>query len=114
MSYNLGSITLPRPVGLTRETIEKSAKIITLDNTTKKDITGRKERYILEFKMLTQTEINTILSEYDLQTTRNFSVSETNLTITSTPVHIEIERRAYNTPGNEYREDITITLEEIY
>jgi len=39
-------------------------------------------------------------------------VAEANLTITSTPVHIDIMRRAYNTPGNEYREDIVLILTE--
>ena len=113
MSYILGAVTLPNPVSFERETVEKSQKIITLNNTTKKDISGRKERFIISFKMLTQTEVNTILAEYDLQTTRNFQVTETNLTIAATPVHIEIDRRAYNTPGNEYREDITLFLEEV-
>lgn len=113
MSYILGSITLPNPVSFERETVEKSAKVVTLNNTTKKDITGRKERYILEFRMLTQAEVSSILSEFNLQATRNFSVSETNLTISATPVHVEIDRREYRTPGNEYREDITLTLEEV-
>lgn len=63
--------------------------------------------------MLTQTEVTSILSEYNLLTTRNFTVNETNLAITVTPVHIEIERRQYNTPGNEYREDIILILEEV-
>ena len=114
MSYTLGNITLPRPVSFERETVEKSARIITLNNTTKKDITGRKERFILEFRMLTQSEVTDIMSEYDLQTTRTFTVSETNLTIAATTVHIELGgSRAYNTPGNEYREDLTLILEEV-
>lgn len=112
MSYLLGSITLPRPAGFQKEVIETAQKIMTLAGATKKDYTNRKYRYVLEFKYLTQAEVSQILSEYDLQVTRNFSSTETNNTIASTPVHIEIERREYNTPGNEYREDITLYLEE--
>lgn len=113
MAWLLGSITLPNPSAFARDVIERSQKIITLNNTTKKDITGRKEVYTLGFQMLTQSEVNSILSEYDLQTTRNFQVTETNLTIASTPVHIEIQRRGYNTPGDQYREDVTLVLEEV-
>lgn len=113
MAYILGSVTLPRPSSFTREIVENSQKIITLNNTTKKDITGRKERYVLEFKYLNQAQVAAILAEYDLQTTRNFQVTETNLTIAATPVHIEIEQREYLTPGNEYREDLVIYLEEV-
>lgn len=112
MAWLLGSITLPNPSGFNRAFIEKSQKIVTLNNTTKKDITGRKEVYTLAFKMLTQTEVNNILSEYNLQTTRTFQVTEANLTIPATTVHIEMNQRGYNTPGGEYREDIVLVLEE--
>lgn len=113
MSYTLGSITLPRPNAFRREVVEKSSKIVTLDNTTKKDITGRKERFVLTYTMLTQAEIASLLSEFDLLTVRNFTVSETNLTISATSVHIEYDVREYNTGGNEYREDLTLILEEV-
>lgn len=113
MSYYLGNITLPRPKNFKKEIVEKSAKIVTLNNTTKKDIAGRKYRYILEFRFLTQDQINSILTEYDLMTTRDFRVDETNNTVASTPVHIEMAVREYNTPGTEYREDIVLILEEV-
>lgn len=113
MSYILGSVTLPNPHSFYRETVEKSAMVVTLNNTTKKDITGRKFRYILGYRFLTQAEVASILSEFDLETTRTFQVTETNLTIAPTTVHIMISRREYNTPGNEYREDLTIVLEEV-
>lgn len=113
MSYYLGNITLPRPKAFKKEVVEKSAKIVTLNNTTKKDITGRKYRYILEFRNLTQTQKNLILTEYDLLTTRDFSADEDNNTIASTPVHVEIDSFEYNIPGIEYREDFTLILEEV-
>jgi len=40
-------------------------------------------------------------------------VAETNLTIASTQVFITISERKYNFKGNEYREDITLILEEV-
>ena len=112
MSYILGAQTLPRPSAFFREYIESAAMILTLNNRSKKDLVGRKERFVLEFKMLTQLEVATILSEFDLNVTRNFSITETNLTLAATKVHIEITRREYNTKGNEYREDLVLTLTE--
>lgn len=113
MSYTLGSITLPNPKGFQRRLIETGASINTLNGRTKKDITNRKEQFILNYEMLSQANVTAILGEYDLQTVRNFSVNETNLTINSTPVHIEISERQYNTKGNEYREDLTLVLTEV-
>lgn len=113
MSYVLGSTTLPRPNSFERRYIEKSATVVTLNNTTKKDITGRKEQFILGFRMLTQAQVNSILSEYELNVQRNFSVAETNLTISATPVHIECDRRQYATAGPDYREDLTLILTEV-
>lgn len=109
----LGDLTLPRPKAFARETIEKAVYHETLNGTLKKDIQNRKERYTVEFRYLTQTEVGQILAEYNLETSRNFQVTETNLTIAATPVHIEIQRREYNTPGNEYREDMTLILTEV-
>lgn len=113
MSYTLGDTTLPTPVNFSRKYIETGSKVTTLDGTTSQDIMNRKEEYVLEFKNLTQAEVGNILSEYNLQTTRNFAVSETNLTISSTPVHIDITGREYNAKGNEYREDLVMVLTEV-
>lgn len=113
MSFILGSVSLPRPKAFRREYVEQGATVRTLDNTTKKDYSGRKEKFTLEFKMLTQTQIGQIVTEFELNIPRNFSVSETNLTISATPVLIEIISREYNTPGIEYREDLVLELTEV-
>ena len=113
MAFTLGSITLPRPTAFSRNQVETSSTNRTLDGTDKKDISSRKEQFKLEFDLLTQAEVNNILSEYNLQATRNFAVSESNLTISNTPVHIEIPKRDYRTLGNEYRENLTLLLTEV-
>ncbi len=115
MSYLLGDITLPtpKPGNFQRRQMETGASFITLAGATKKDITNRKERFVLTYTLLTQAEVALILGEYDLQTTRDFSVTETNLTIVATAVHIDVLDRLYNTGGNEYREDLTLILTEV-
>ena len=112
MSYTLGDITLPNPKAFTRRQVETGASHLTLDGQSKKDILNRKEQFILNFEFLSQSQISQILGEFDLQTTRNFAVDETNLTITSTPVHISIQNREYS-QGAEYRENIQLILTEV-
>ena len=112
MAYHLGNTTLPTPVSFTREFIETSASNNLLDGTTKKDITNRKERFILKFSSLTQAEVSAILAEYELLSTKNFWVDETNLTINSTPVHIDIGGREY-LKGSDYRENLEMVLTEV-
>lgn len=113
MSYTLDELTLPRPYAFQRDQIETGASIQMLDGSTKKDIINRKERYILELRKLTQTEVSNIIEKYNLQTTLDFSVDETNLNIGSTKVHMDIANRQYNTKGDEYREDLTLILTEV-
>jgi len=112
MSYHLGDLTLPDPKAFNREQIETSAYITTINGTTKKDITNRKERYTIELANLTQTQVGQILGEWAYRTTRSFYVDEANLTIPATMVHIDIMSRNYNTKGGEYREDMTLLLIE--
>lgn len=113
MSYTLGDITLKRPIRMFKQPIETSAKHITLDGTIKKDISGRQWRYVLFFQYLTQAQVAQIISEYDLKVARNFTVSDGSLSIGPTSVHIELGDREYSTPGSEYRENLTLNLEEV-
>ena len=115
MSYTLGSITLPnpKPGDFRRIQMEVGGSVLTLNGRTKKDITARKEQYVIYYEKLTPAEVALILSEYDLRETRNFAVSESNLTISSTPVHIDVTGREYNTAGEGYREDLQLILTEV-
>ena len=112
MGYTLGDITLKRPASFRREEVEIGGNQLTLTGRTTKDIRKRKERFTLSFQNLTQTQVSEILGEYNLEETRDFEVSETNLTIASTPVHISITARSY-VAGADYRENMTLTLIEV-
>lgn len=113
MSFILGSLTLPNPLDFTRDIIETQKMNLLLNATTTRRFVNRKERYILKFHHLTRSLVNSILAEYELNAVRNFSVSETNMTIASTPVHIDIENREYVTKGPEFREKLTLILTEV-
>ncbi len=112
MSYILGATTLPNPKEFFREPIEVSVENVSLEGRTTKDIFKRKERFILRFQHLTPAQVASILSEYDVETTKDFEVTETNLTIAATPVHIRITPRDYM-KGSEYRSDFNLILTEV-
>lgn len=112
MSYILGNITLKNPTGFRRNPIETSVVNTSATGRTTKDIQNRKEQFILAYDDLTQSQVNEILSEYNLEEVRDFSVSETNLTITATAVHIDISPRSYHR-GADYREGLILTLTEV-
>jgi hypothetical protein len=113
MAYILGAITLPNPKSFKREFIETAAENLLIEGKTTKRVENRKERFILTFLNLTQAEVGSILSEYELEAVRTFQVNETNLTIGPTDVLVDIEEREYPLSGEEYRENLTLVLTEV-
>ena len=111
MAYLLDSVTLANPVEFSREFIEESGENTSLTGRTTKDIRNRKERFVLVYRNLTSTEVADILDIFNDETTKTFEVTETNLTIAATTVHIQLSKRDY-IKGGEYRADITIVLTE--
>lgn len=113
MAYILGNITLPYPKKVTREFIETGAENLLIEGKNTKRVENRKERFVLEFQHLTASQVNAILSEFQIGDVRNFEVTETNLDISSTPVLIDISEREYPASGNLYRENLNLILTEV-
>lgn len=113
MSWILGDITLPSPQGYQREPVLIVADVQMIDGSTKRDIVRRKYRHVLTFTQLTQTEVNSILSEYNKNIPISFSVSETNYTISAVNVLVSLGTREYNTAGGDFREDLKVVLVEV-
>ena len=111
MAYILNGTTLKSPTTFDRETIESSVKHNLLTGRTVKDIRNRKDRFILTFQYLSAAERNAIINIWQLETCVTFEVTETNLTIASTDVHVEIPERGY-LKGGDYREFFTLILTE--
>lgn len=112
MSMVLGVLTLPNPTKFQREFVETSSVNNSLTGRTTKDIRNRKEKFTLTWESLTPTEVSDILTIFNLETTQNFSVSETNLTISATPCHIDLSQRDY-IKGGEFRTDLVAVLTEV-
>ena len=113
MSFQLGNITLPYPKKFTRQFIETATENLLMEGKTTKRVENRKERFTLEFQHLTPTEVNSILSEYELDMVRDFTVTETNLAISATGVLIDVRGREYPASGELYRENLTLVLTEV-
>ena len=113
MSYILGSLTLLNPKRFTREFIEKSASNLLIEGTTTKRVENRKERFTLEYQHLTPSQVNSILSEFNLETVRTFTVDEDNLVIGPTDVLVDVSTRNYPASGDLYREDLILVLTEV-
>lgn len=112
-TWTLGSITLPDPNGFERRVVERSTYHEMVNGTSKKDISARKEMFILQFQRIEQATIASILGQFNLFQTLAFSATDGDLTISETEVHVDISGRNYSTPGSEFREDVTIILTEV-
>ena len=113
MSFQLGNITLLNPKRFSREFIETGTSNFLIENITTRKMENRKERFILEYQHLTPAEVNSILSEFELNSVRNFTANDTNLSISATPVLIDITNRSYPKSGDLYRENLTLVLTEV-
>ncbi len=113
MAYILGALTLLQPKSFRREFIETSAgNLLMLGKSTKRQ-ENRKERFILTYQNLTPAEVSSILAEYNLNETRSFESTETDLPIAATQVLIDVKGRTYPPTGIAYREDLTLILTEV-
>lgn len=113
MSWTLGSTTLPDPRGFSRRPIEKSTYHEMINGTSKKDISSRKEQFVLVFTRISQDTVASILAEYQLMQSLAFSADDGSLSISETQVHVDIGTRQYNTKGSEFREDFELILTEV-
>lgn len=113
MSFVLGSVTLPNPVGFRREYVETAQENMTLQGKNTKRWVNRKERFILTWELLTQAEVSSILSEYELDMVRSFQVTEVGLTVAPTDVLVDTTARQYLKTGTHYLEKLTIVLVEV-
>jgi hypothetical protein len=111
--YQLGNVILPNPKKFTRNIIESAIEHLLLLGKTTKRTTNRKEQFVLEYQYLTPTQMNSILSQYELDQVLTFTVNETNLSIPATDVLMDISGLEYPQTAGLYRENMIITLTEV-
>lgn len=111
MAFILGATTLKDPVKFTPKIIEISNTNVSLTGRTTKDVRLRKNQWTLEFQNLTPAQFTALETEFNALTTKDFQVTEANLTIAATPVHIDIPGYEY-LKGGDYRTSLTVILTE--
>lgn len=111
--FQLGSIILLNPKSFRRQFLEVKRVNETVAGALRQKVTNRKEKFVLKYLNLNQAEVQSILSEYNQDEVRTFTVDEDNLSISATDVFVDIQRRSYVSVGNEVREDLELILTEV-
>lgn len=113
MPYTLGAITLPKPKSFVRDIIEKGVENLLMFGRTTKRTENRKERFTLQYIYLTPAQIDSIVSQYNLDTPLMFTVDEDNLSIPATEVLMDITGLNFPPSGEAWLENIKIVLTEV-
>ena len=117
MSFILASTTIRRPKSMNVSNDTQSAQNRTLGGSITRDYFGSNKRvWTLEYENTTKTDFDTIntiyLSYLSTGTAQTWSVTETNYTISSTNVHVDLISRNFSVGGEDYISDFTLTLTE--
>ena len=96
-----------------RNNVETASESVTIAGETKRRVNSRSEQFELTFLNLTELQASNILSEFEINESRLFTVDETYLSIIATKVHIDITNREYVKSGDTYKQNITMVLTEV-
>lgn len=110
MSLILNGTTLKQPSSVTRNDIEIAKDHVTLDGISKRDIVRQKQSYTMVFSLLTTSEISDIMTIFNLKQAVTMVFSELSI---NTTVWVRIQQRIFEARGTDYRETITLLLEEV-
>ena len=117
MAYILSSTTIRNPKSLTESNSTQVAQNRTLSGAITRDYFGSNKRvWTLEFENAKKTDydtINTIYTAYlSAGTGVSWEVTETNYTVASVTVHMDLVQRSFKVRGSDYISDFTLTLIE--
>lgn len=112
--YTLGSINLPNPKKFERRILEVAVEHLLMFGRSTKKLEHRKEQFILNYQYLSQEQVNVILSQYELDTVLDFTVTDEEVDIATTGVLMEVQGREYPASGVDYRENLTLVLTEVF
>lgn len=117
MSYVLDSTDIRAPHDFEEHNKTLYAQNRTLDGAVNRDYFGDNKRvWILEYentKKADYDEIKTIYDSYlSTGTAKTWAVTETNYTVSSTTVHIDLQERGFSVRGTSYISDFTLVLTE--
>lgn len=117
MAYLLDGVTIRRPNDFEERNSTQMAQHRTLDGSIRRDYFGSNKRvWRLGYANTNPTDFATIKTIYTayLSTgaTKTWEVTETNYTVSSTNVHVEILERGFSVKGTDYLSDFDLILTE--
>lgn len=117
MSYVLSGSTLKRPSSFAETNSTQVAQNRTLGGSVTRDYFGSNKRvWVLEYNNTNPTDYTTMRNIYNTYlstgTAVSWAVTETNYTVSSTTVHVDLLERGFKVKGDSYITDFTLTLVE--
>lgn len=111
--YVLGDFILPRPKTFDRRFIDIGQEFLSINGRLTRDYTNRKEEYILRFEVLSQSELDDILSMLEGNAAVNLTLNDGDLQINQVPVFAFISSIEYSVPGSNYIASLVLRLVEV-
>lgn len=117
MAYLLDAQTIRNPHSIDESNSTQYAQQRTLDGSIGRDYFGDNKRtWTLAYRNVKKTDYDTIKAIYDSYlangTTKTWEVTETNYTVSSTSVHIDLVQRNFSISGSSYISDFDLILTE--
>jgi hypothetical protein len=109
----LDGVDLPRPKFFSREFIFQKTDVTTIDGKTSRDLGKRKEKFVLGWEMLFESELDRIKTIVEKNTAVTFEIAEDNLVINETNVLTTLRPVNYIIPGENYLIATEIELIEV-
>lgn len=107
-------LRIPRPSNFVRDTVYIKTDILTLSGRMVRDIAAKKEKFLLEWELMSELEaeaiMNSIIEENEVV---EFEVDDGNLQIARTSVIPYMTTRSYETPGGSYYLKTSMELIEV-
>lgn len=118
MAFILDSTEIRAPYAIKESNDTQVAQNRSLSGAITRDYFGsNKRKWVLSYRNTQKAEydiIKTIYTSYlTLGTGKTWAVTETNYTISSTTVHIDLVERSFNIRGSDYISDFDLILTEV-
>ncbi len=112
-AYLLNGLAIPRPKFFKRDFIFVSKDVRAINGKEGRDISGKKERFVLGWELLALLEFDRLSAAADTGTAVTFSVTDGNLVINQTNVLARLSQARYIVPGSNYVVGTEIELTEV-
>jgi hypothetical protein len=117
MSYTLAATVIKRPTSIDESNDTQVVQQRTLSGTISRDYFGSNKRvWVLSYNNCNITDFNIINNIYQTYlstgTTQTWAIDETNYTVSSTNVHLDLKQRGFRISGSSYISDFDLILTE--